>query len=241
MLIHSELTNVAIYVNSPYHLMADTLNMYKGLEDLRLFEFEDKLWFICTSTHLTKNLINEIGIGYFNKDVTSVEYLQALDLNCRPIKNVTPFVYQNKIHLLDTVASIIYIMDVANDVSNFNATSIIKIVDTKRLSRGKGITTDTFKGSVSPVFLHGSLFGCVVHNNITSGVQSLSYLHYWMEFDIDLQMITFISTPFIVTHWGIEFISGIEKTEHDNSIYLYLGIDDKVPVKCATTLSSLRV
>jgi len=61
-----------------------------------------------------------------------------------------------------------------------------------------------------------------------------------MEFDINTGLITFISTSFWLAHWGIEYVSGIEK-DKEGKINIFVGMQDKLPMKCITTLSDLRI
>ena len=43
----------------------------------------------------------------------------------------------------------------------------------------------------------------------------LAYMHYWIEIDMNLGQVTYISSPFWVTTFGIEFISGINKEKEN--------------------------
>jgi hypothetical protein len=108
-------------------------------------------------------------------------------------------------------------------------------------------TSDTkFRGSTSPVHLHGNTWGVIAHDIIFNDTPNIlmrcSYVHHWIEFDIVRGAITFISRPFFVAHWGIEYISGIQYDKNNsNPVSLYIGIDDKQPLLCKTTLAHLRV
>jgi hypothetical protein len=62
-----------------------------------------------------------------------------------------------------------------------------------------------------------------------------------MEFDIERGMATFISSPFIVAQWGVEFVSGIEYYKDKNEIEIFLGVNDQVAVVAKTKLQDLRV
>lgn len=228
ILLHNEETGRSLQILSPMELLENTMNIYKGLEDLRLFEYEDKLWFACTCTHLTKNMTNELGIGYFNEEGGGVGALQYVDIGIKHVKNITPFVRDGMILLLDIYTCIIHRLLCRDD--RFYVERYVFL---------EQIPTNKYKGSTSPVHLHGALYGCVVHDNIrVDQLNTLSYLHYWIEFNIDIGIITFISAPFIVVSWGIEFISGIEKKE--DCICLFMSVNDKVPLKVKTTLSNLR-
>jgi len=242
MLIHDERTGKVTPVQSPYHLMAKTVNLFRGIEDLRLCEFEGRIWFGGTSTHISENMDNELVVGYFNKDMTIVEKVQMVDIGTRPVKNVIPFVYKNKLHFLDVYLRKIYEMKTYDKETQKEGQWYMETV--KQLTPASGITNEKYRGSTAPIHLHGSLYGCIVHDIIFNDnkrlVTRLSYIHHWMEFDMETGLITFVSTPFWLAHWGIEFVSGIEK-DKDGKINIFMGINDKLPMKCITTLADLRI
>jgi len=63
-------------------------------------------------------------------------------------------------------------------------------------------------------------------------------MHHWIEFDIESGQVSFVSSPFWVTTFGVEFVSGI-RIDGEN-VELYLGVQDKTAVKYVTNLSGLR-
>ena len=248
MLIHDEKTGKVTHVDSPYDLMPKTVNLFRGIEDLRLCEWEGRIWFGGTSTHISENMNNELVVGYFNKDLTRVEKLQMVDIGSRPVKNVIPFVYEGKLCFLDVYLRSIYQLQEATLPKGSEAPATEEgkwTVETiKKLRPASGISEEKYRGSTSPIHLHGNIYGCVVHDIIFNDnkrlMNRLAYMHYWMEFDILTGLITFISTPFWIAHWGVEYVSGIER-DNEGKINLFLGIQDKLPMKAVTSLSDLRV
>jgi hypothetical protein len=101
------------------------------------------------------------------------------------------------------------------------------------------------RGSTSPVYLHGNTWGFVVHDIIFNDdlrlVTRLSYIHHWVEMDMERGVVTFISTPFWCVHWGIEYISGIRYNKETEELDLMLGVQDQEAVLIKTTLQDLRV
>jgi len=238
MLIHDERTGKVQHIATPWHLMPKTVNLFRGIEDLRLCEFEGQIWFGGTSTHISDNMNNELVVGYFNKEMTKVEKVQMVDIGSRPVKNVIPFIYKNKLHLLDVYLRKIYELKTNEETKEWYVETIQQLVP------AAGVCTEKYRGSSQPIHLHGSIYGCIVHDIIFNDnkrlVTRLSYLHYWMEFDINTGLITFISTSFWLAHWGIEYVSGIEK-DKEGKINIFVGMQDKLPMKCITTLSDLRI
>lgn len=239
ILIHNRETDKLQNIDTPWNLMSKTVNLYRGLEDLRICSFNGKIWFAGTSTHISDNMNSELAIGYFNEELTKVEAVQMVDIGTRPVKNIVPFVKDNKLYLLDVFLKNIYELKIDED--NENKMYVEKYLTLRQVNKSEN---EKYSGSTSPIHLHGPIYGCIVHDIIYNDnsrlVSKLSYLHHWMEFDINTGLITFISTPFFIANWGIEFVSGINKME-DGNIELYLGINDKLPMRSITTLSNLRV
>ena len=228
-------------ITSPWNLLKPSLNLFKGIEDLRIVEWVGKVWFAGTCTHASDHMVNDLIVGHFDTELSRVEKCCAVDIGSLPVKNVCPFVYENKLCLLDFGLMQIYELGFNEDEP--------KIYISKKLDIGWGAGLDKhaeskLRGSTSPVHLHGNLWGCVVHdiifNQAKSLVTRLSYIHHWVEFDMSTRQVTFVSTPFWIAHWGIEYVSGIHFDKATNSVSLYFGVADHLPMQCETTLSNLR-
>lgn len=246
ILIHNNETKMFHKIESPFHLLEPTHNLFQGLEDLRIVTHNGVIWFTATCTHGSKNMTNEMLVGHFNHDITAVERLSVLNIGKRPVKNICPFVWKDCIHLLDTYEKKIYkvneIFDEdSNDFIRFEASLV------KSLRSASGIPIQGFRGSTSPVHLHGNTWGFIVHDIIFNDnlvlVTRLAYYHHWVEMDIERGVITYFSSPFWIQHWGIEYVSGIRYNalEDPNKVEIFFGIQDRMPFKCTTSLSDLRV
>ena len=227
----------------PFHMLKKNCNTYQGIEDLRICWFRDALWFTATSTHASDSMKSEMLLGHFDKDLTRVERIMYIDLGCKPAKNVCPYVVADSLHLLDMYMMCVYkVGEIGEEQTQFVATK------EKPLVYGTGLPgpnlPSKFRGSTSPVHLHGTTWGCIVHdiifNDQTVLVTQLSYLHHWIEFDVASGVISFVSTPFWVAHWGIEYVSGVHLSDDRKGISLYLGLQDKSAAVCHTTLANVR-
>ncbi len=238
IIIHDDVTKKITTIESPYYQMPKTVSLFKGLEDLRLCLYDNKLWFTATSTHVSSAMNNELVVGYFNKEITKVERFQKVDIGSVPVKNVILFVHDNQLLLLDIYLEKIYKLKENIETNEW----YVEVY--KKLVPAAGISTEKYRGSSQPIHLHGSTYGCIIHdiifNDNSKLVTRLSYLHHWYEFNIDTGFVTFISSPFWIVHWGVEYVSGICKDANDK-IEVYLGVHDKHPFKAVTTLSDLRV
>jgi len=242
-------------IHSPMDMLKKNVNLFTGIEDLRICWYKDRLWFSGTCTHVSPNMTSELLVGYFNKDLSTVEKLSHVDIGSFPVKNVCPFVVGDDLLLFDIFKNAIYkcteLYETCTDTLDTNTTTTkqepkwIKFIATKinSLVPAPGLSIEGFRGSTSPVHLHGNTYGVIVHdiifNDQASLITRLSYLHIWMEFDVVSGVVTFVSTPFWVAHWGIEYVSGF--MIKDNIVTIFLGLNDQSAVSFTTTIQDLRV
>lgn len=248
MIMFNDKSSTSHHVHSPMGMLQPTINMYTGLEDARIVNYNGRIWFTATCTHATANMTSEMVLGYLDKSCARVEFVYPIDLNEHPLKNICPFVHNDELHIIDVYRLRIY--KVQYDESNAEVPLDIEPIIT--LNPGAlealealGSGYEKLRGSTSPVHLHGNIWGCVAHDIIynddaTPVVSRLAYMHYWLEFDISVGTVTFVSSPFWISRWGIEYVSGIRK-EDTNNIELYYGVDDCIPMKCITNLANLRI
>lgn len=226
-------------IESPLDALQPTVNLFTGIEDLRIAEFHGRLWFSGTCTHASEHQINDLIVGCFDAELTRVERVQAVDIGSRPVKNVCAFVHDDRLCLLDVFFKRIYVVENTDD-----ADAPLKAVLYRDLRLGAGIALDGIRGSTSPVHLHGNLWGCVVHDIIYRNnrvlVTRLAYIHHWMEFDIATGLITYVSTPFYIAHWGIEYVSGLH-LDASGQVHLYFGVEDRAAYTAVTTLTDLKI
>ncbi len=232
MVLYKTSTQQLIKITLPNGMLLPTYNAFRGIEDVRIVKFQGRIWFTATSTHATTDMRNTVLLGYLNDDVTEVEYMTVLTNFPPPTKNICPFVHNNDLYLLDAYQCKIYTIE--KKEQDYVATF------------WKDLRGNKYRGSTSPVHLHGNTWGFVVHDVIfNDGAvitgSKLSYQHRWIEFDIERGAITFESSPFWMLHWGIEFASGLRYDPNKQEIYLYFGVKDEVPCLCTTQLYELRI
>ena len=239
MFIFSYDTDKMSMISMPQGLLRPTYNFHQGIEDTRLVMYNDRLWFVATSTHVSKSMQSEMIIGYFDADAKKIEHAEHLDFGVRPIKNICPFVYNKRLFVIDMYVFTIYSID---EHTNNDGTVSYVAKEFKKLKPCSGIKEHTLRGSTNPVHLHGNIWGCVVHSHIPRLPKgALAYISYWLEFDIERGAITFSSDPFVISCLGIEFVSGIEYYHDKGMVELYFGVKDRDPVVATTTLYDLRI
>lgn len=242
IILHNIENNKLNIINNDYDFVEKNINLFAGIEDLRLCHWNDKLWFTATCTHASKQMNNELLLGYFNKDNTKIEQLKIVDIGILPVKNICPFVYNDNLLLLDIHLKCIYRLSIIQNEDKKEEFIVTKILN---LVEGEGINIDKFKGSSSPIHITGTIWGCIIHDTIFNLQENitnqLSYIHYWMEFDLSNGSITFLSSPFWVAHWGIEWCGGCHYDKDKDNIQLYFGLNDQDCFVAETTLWNIRV
>jgi hypothetical protein len=236
--IHNTETKTTEILPSALHFLQPSVNLYKGIEDVRIVEFNNKVWFAGNSTHASGHMRNETVIGYFHQRMNAIEKVYVIDIGVRPVKNVCPFVYNSALHLLDVLGKKVYKLDHDKENDTYVATEYMG------LQLGQGVDAINLRGSTSPVHLHGNLWGFVAHDSYIDETDMftypLSYVHYWVEMDIVRGFITYVSQQFFCVKWGMEFVTGIAYDGETGAVKLYAGIDDKTSVCVTTTLDKLR-
>ncbi len=244
MLLCNTKTKETKRISSPYDMLQPTMNIYKGLEDVRIVRFQGRLWFTASCTHASSAMLNELVVGYFTPALDAVEYCQKVDLGADtrpPIKNIVPYVWKDRLWVMDVLQQKMYALEE-------NAEKRILVTNAREIAFPVVHNYGRLRGSTNPVHLHGNLWGCVVHSILFNDTPikeiQLAYMHHWMEFDMERGCVTYLSTPFWCMNWGVEFVSGctIERREgREECVHLYLGLRDKQPAKVETTLVHLRV
>jgi hypothetical protein len=218
--------------------MMPNVNFYQGIEDMRIVWFKDRLWFTATCTHASLRMTNELLVGVLAGDLKTIERMSVIDIGSLPVKNVCPFVHDGKLKLFDIYKQCMYLIG-ENDKGEFCVT------EKQQLRCGAGIDVTELRSSTTPIHLFGNTWGCVVHdiifNDNSKMINKLSYMHYWLEFDIGTQTVTFLSSPFWISHWGVEFVSGIHFNRDTDVVTLYFGVQDKMPKYAKTTIGDLRI
>ena len=248
IILYNTETKNSTTINGLENILQKNINRYCGLEDLRIIHFKNKLWFTATCTHASPSMNSELVVGYFNDQKTRIERISHVPLGKPPVKNICPFIFEDKLCLLDIYKKELH--DVGDVTSEITKPSLPGTVgwksfvatNTRKITTGAGLDIDNFRGSTSPVHLHGNTYGCIVHDVIFNDAldqrTQLAYLNHWIEIDMYHGQITFISSPFWVFTFGVEFISGFHMS--GDNVELFAGVQDKTAFKYNTTLSLLR-
>jgi hypothetical protein len=244
ILIHDNNTQLLHWIADSQSNLRPTCGLFTGIEDLRIVVFEGKIWFTATTTHASAHMDNEIVVGCLDEKLKCVEYMSLVNIAPRPVKNICPFVWRGRLHLLDAYMSTIWEIEMERDPDSAGTIVGLKTTKVRSLRYAADNKPIKMRGSTSPVHLHGNTWGFVVHDIIFNDnahlVTRLSYFHYWVEMDIERGVITFKSAPFFLAHWGIEYVSGLRYVAENDQMEVYFGVNDTMPMKCVTSLANLR-
>ena len=85
-----------------------------------------------------------------------------------------------------------------------------------------------------------NLYGALVHDlYIVFGERY--YLHHWIEIDISQWKLVYMSKPFILAYFGIEFATGITWENDDHkTVKIYFGLKNTRAYYTICSLQDLR-
>ncbi len=191
---------------------------YNGMEDLRIFNFNNILYFIC-SLYNVKNKCTKICYNTFSLKNNSEKNLY------NPI-TLTPtfktdytweknWIFFNNNGELNIIYkwSPIYICKI--DVSN-NKLNLIKSID------NIPHVFKNFRGSTNGVF-YNNKFWFIIHETEINGLER-SYFHRFVIFDKNMNLLGY-SNPFKFENKSHEFCIGMDITHDNNFIITYSVLD----------------
>ena len=205
-----------------------------GLEDVRLFEYNDKLHFICTNVNYSPNGRNRLIIGEYDPENLSYNDCRVLqppeDTWCE--KNWIPVVKNNELFI----------------IYSWSPMKICKIGEEDRLEI---VNTHQpllpyyhkIRGSTTFIEDEGSLLGLVHFSDDTHPRQ---YFHMFVRLDKETFEPFAYSEPFCLQHFGVEFCVGFTVRDDkfmfwlskmDNNAVMVSIARDKIPTKLINKLA----
>lgn len=204
---------------------------WEGIEDCRLFQFQEGFWCTCTTTDTSPGGRQQISLCKLSSPVKNetVDVEKLIPLNgpdpLRNEKNWLPFIYQDKLH-------VVYSFDPF-------------IVFQPNIETGDCITTcknsisydfSQFRGSAPPIeFDEGYL--CVVHEVVKRN--GCNYVRRFLFLDKNLN-IQKVSKPFIFTHVGIEICCGMAIDGEKKKLVLATASEDREAFLCIVDCDQVR-
>ena len=202
-----------------------------GLEDGRLFEFNKKFWFTCTSSDTHPLGYKQISLCKLaDKPSDQAIYVEKLTPLKGPNlqlheKNWLPFVRNQELYLFYSYDPwIIYKPNIeTGECEQF-------------LCHNPGYDFSRFRGSAAPIeFDNGYLM--LVHEVVFKDVRY--YLHRFLFLDKNL-IVKKISNPFTFMHKGVEYCCGMTLDHSEKKLLLPIGIEDRDAYFCSVDTDTVR-
>ncbi|MFY7843280.1 MAG: hypothetical protein ACOVOR_04615 [Rhabdochlamydiaceae bacterium] len=194
------------------------LNCVEGLEDCRLFKYEQDYWMLCTTFDTSSCGDIEVGLAHIKEGIS---HWSAV--NIRPVpspfgssceKNWLPFIHQDHLYSIYQYDPFtIYRLDVKNAALH----SVLHKAHDRDFSR--------WRGSAAPIsYKNGYLF--LVHEVYRKPDFSRLYVHRLVFMDDEFN-IKKASHPFVFQHKAIEFCTGFCLNQENSQLVFTIGIEDK--------------
>ncbi len=204
-----------------------------GLEDCRMIEWNQNVWFTCTTRDTNPFTTPQIVLCQLgeNKGNITIPVQKLIPLKGpdpdRCEKNWLPFVKDNQLHLIYSCSP--FILYKFHPETN-QCETILSYEHAHDLSR--------FRGSAAPIpFDEGHLM--LVHETVQFPDGTRYYLHRFAYLDTDFTMKR-ISKPFIFLHLGIEFCCGMILNHAETELIMAFGIEDNQAGLCFVNLDTVR-
>lgn len=188
---------------------------FRGMEDCRIFKFDERIGFTCTTLDNNPRCIPQISLAWLPEDWEQQNPIIVTDLTLqqgptegRMEKNWLPFQHDNEIHAYYSYSPLTKLQ-----LSSTGTTTYVEKLDLPLNFVG-------FRGSAGPIpFRNAHLI--VVHEVTWIGNKPI-YTHRFLEVGDDGPIS--LSQAWYLTKIGIEFVSGIEVS--DGKLVLTAGVED---------------
>ncbi len=199
-----------------------------GLEDARIFEFQQSSWFTCSSRDNTPDGRPQISLCKIGND-TRVEKMVLLHgpdpQRCE--KNWLPFVHEGNFYVLYSYDPFIVYKP---DMETGDCELEISYEPTQDFSQ--------FRGSAGPIpFDDGFLV--LIHEVVHFSDNTRCYLHRFLYLDHRFY-VKQISKPFTFLHQGVEFCGSMTLDHEGTHLVLPIGIEDNKAYLCLVDTKTVR-
>jgi len=205
----------------------------EGLDDCRLFPFQNSSWFTCTTsdTNPAGNFqISLCRLGSKPREGTVfvdklIPLLGPDPHRCE--KNWLPFILEGSLHVIYSYDPfLIYRVDPDKG-------SCDKIMDIN-----PPLDFSRFRGSAAPIPWKGGYL-LLVHEVVFHFNYERTYIHRFLFLDSQLQMQQ-LSDPFYFQHQGVEFCCGMQVDHSKEHLILTLGEEDRDAYFCQVPVATVQ-
>lgn len=203
----------------------------QGLEDCRMFEYNNSTWFVCTT--LDTGTQPQMSLCKLEDDRASSEFHveKLIPLHGpRPNhceKNWLPFVKNKELFMIYSYDPFVIYKPVLDETKSY----IIKHQFSKKYTPKHDFSR--FSGGAAPIeFDQGYLM--MIHERFYHNDQRV-YIHRFVYLDHDL-VIQKLSKPFVFLHQGIEYCCQMTLDHSEEHLIMAIGIEDREAYLCSVDL-----
>ncbi len=205
----------------------------QGLDDCRIFTFQNSCWFTCTTSDTNPTGNFQISLCKLAEKklkgtlfIKSLTPLQGPDpYRCE--KNWLPFLNEGELQIIYSYDPIVIYKP---DIETGECKETLRYSASHDFSR--------FRGSAAPIaFNEGYLM--LVHEVVQMANYERRYLHRFLYLDKNF-IISQVSKPFTFRHIGIEFCLGMTLDHAGKELILTVGIEDREAWLCFVGLGTVQ-
>jgi tetratricopeptide (TPR) repeat protein len=205
----------------------------EGLDDCRIFEFQNHSWFTCTTNDTNPTGTFQISLCLLADQQTETTLpvkklipLQGPDpFRCE--KNWLPFVKDGLFHVIYSYEPLM-IYRVNPDTGHCEMTH----------QEFSPLDFSRFRGSAAPIpFDQGYLL--IVHEVVYFYDFQRAYLHRFLYLDEHFA-VKRLSDPFFFQHQGVEFCCGMVADHAEEELIITIGVEDREAFFCLVPLHTVR-
>ena len=187
-----------------------------GVEDVRLFRWQDQWWFVGNSTQFTPAGHFAVLLGQFNRSCSKIVSVVRLRYGQqeRQEKSWLPLVHQGELYLLYLSNPTIVLRP---DTETGECEAVATAPSTADLSR--------YRGSSPFVPFNGRLLA-VVHE-VSWVSERRVYLHRFIILDPETWTITHASHPFTFLHDGVEYCCGLTWAHEPTELLISFSFEER--------------
>jgi hypothetical protein len=184
-----------------------------GIEDIRLIQHENYMYFIGNSREINKNNIPTMIMGKYDVNINKIISIHHLygyeDDKCQ--KNWSPFIYNDNLLFIYSFSPLVILQP---NLKNGKCTIYKK--------KEYVYNYDYFRGGSQGFYIDDDLY-FIIHE--ITFEKNRVYFHRFIKFNKNLN-ITHVSLPFYLEELGIEYITGAIYNANKKEVILSYGKND---------------
>lgn len=211
-----------------------------GLEDCRMFFFNDATWFTCTTLDTNPSGVPQISLCKLQsnqtvKDIKDIQVEKLIPLfgpdPMRCEKNWLPFVKDGEFFVIYSYDPFVIYKPYISDDNGLITRHLMTRYYVPKYDFSR------FSGSASPIEFEGGYL-VLIHETVYDDHQR-NYLHRFIYMDKKFN-IEKVSKPFVFMHKGIEYCCGMTLDHEKENLIMTIGIEDREAYFCSVDVQTVQ-